>query len=140
MFEEPPSISGPPFMPPVSTQTPSTAQRGRETMEMVEELTESIVNEKWQDLMSSLGNIILWKEKMQTDIRSIKQELIKVEERFENLQNAVLGKIGEYDKHMLDVGSEVRALEKVMSKIIEPLTQNIKELNRITQEFKRKKK
>ncbi|MEW6063498.1 MAG: hypothetical protein AB1571_03980 [Nanoarchaeota archaeon] len=135
-----PEISGPPAMPSVSMPTPSATTRGRETIEMVEEIAESIVNEKWQDLMSSLGNIVVWKENMQTDIRSIKQEIVRVEERFESLQRAVLGKIGEYDKHMLDVGSEVRALEKVMSKIIEPLTQNIKDLNRITQELKKKKR
>ncbi len=127
------------MMPPQGMATPTPVTRGRETIEVIQELTESIINEKWEDLMSSLGNITLWKEKIQTDIRSIKQEIVRVEERFENLQRAILGKVTDYDKHILDMGSEVRALEKVMQKIIEPLTQNIKDLSKITEELKSRK-
>ena len=106
---------------------------------MIQELAESIVNEKWEDLMSSIGNIAVWREKVQTDIRSIKQEVVRVEERFENLQRAVLGRVEEYDRHIVDMGSEVRALEKVMQKIVEPLSENIKELSKITQELRARK-
>jgi len=120
------------------TPTPVVG-RGKESMEYIEELAESIVKEKWEDLMKDVGNIALWRDKMQTDIRSIKQEVLRVEQRFENLQKGILGKVDEYEKGMVEVSSEIKALERVMQKITEPLTENIKELNKITRDLKERK-
>lgn len=130
------------FTPELNIQAPvqTPVKSGRELMETIQELTESVVNEKWEDLMGSLGNITLWKEKMQTDVRAVKQEIIRMEERLNNLQTAVVGKVGEFDRHMVDVSSEIKALEKVMEKIIEPLSENIKELNRVTEKLKERTK
>ncbi len=105
----------------------------------MQEIAEAIINEKWQELLSSVGNIAVWKEKVDTNIISIKQEIVRINERFDNLQNAVLGKIKEYDGDMKNVTTEMKALEKVFEKIIEPLTSNVKELNRITKEMKEMK-
>lgn len=102
----------------------------------IQEIAEAIVNEKWQELLSSVGNIAVWKEKVDTNIISIKQEIVRINERFDNLQNAILGKIRDYDNDMKNVSTEMKALEKVFEKIIEPLTSNVKELNRITKELK----
>ncbi len=130
---EPQEYNAPSFQ---TTPQPSSGRGGRELMETIQQITESIVNEKWEDLMGNLGNITLWKEKVQTDIRSIKQEIVRTEERLNNLQGAVIGKVGEFDKHMIDVTSEIKALEKVMEKIIEPLAENIRELNSVSQKLK----
>ena len=104
----------------------------------IEELVESVINEKWRSLVENFGNIGLWKDKVRTEISSIKQELRRLETRFDNLQKAILGKITSYDENIKDVGSEIRALEKVFQKIIEPLTSNIKDLDRITKKLKEK--
>ena len=103
----------------------------------LEELVESIIDEKWRSLIENFGDIGLWKDRVRTEIGSIKQELRRLENRFENLQKAVLGKVTEYDKHMIEVGSEIKALEKVFEKIITPLTNNIKELEKITTRLKK---
>lgn len=127
-----------------TTQAPQTIQPLPQTnysatsaIDEIEELVESVVEEKWRSLMENFGNIGLWKEKVRTDLLSIKQELVRIENRFENLQKAVLGRIQSYDKNITDVGSEVRALEKVLEKILNPLTTNIKELTRITEKLKK---
>ncbi len=108
-------------------------------MERVHEIIEAIVSEKWQDVMGSVGNLAVWKEKVNNDIISIKQELVRLEERFEQLQGAVLGRVKDYDEGVRGIHTEMRALEKVFERILEPLTTNIKELNRITQELKKPK-
>lgn len=136
MSEAPVSMPQQSFSMP--TPTPVVG-RGKESMEYIEELAESIVKEKWEDLMKDVGNIALWRDKMQTDIRSIKQEVLRVEQRFENLQKGILGKVDEYGKGMVEVSSEIKALERVMQKITEPLTDNIKELNKITKDLKERK-
>lgn len=126
-------------MPQPITPAPAVSGvSGRANIETIEQIAESIVNEKWEDLMSSVGNIAIWKEKIQTDIRSIKQELIRVEERFENLQKAILGRVEEYHKTISTVGTEMKALEGVLERILQPLVSNIKELSRITEDLKKK--
>lgn len=109
-------------------------------MERIHEIIEAIVGEKWQESMAGLGDLVAWKEKINHDVVSIKQELIRLEERFEQLQNAVLGRVKTYDEGIKGVHTEMKALEQVFSKILEPLTTNIKELNRITQDLKGLKK
>ncbi|MEK6826416.1 MAG: hypothetical protein AABX90_02195, partial [Nanoarchaeota archaeon] len=88
--------------------------------------------------MESFGDIALWKERTRVDLASVKQELIRLQSRFENLQKAVLGRIQSYDHNITEVGSEIRALEQVLSRILSPLTANIKELGRITEQLKKK--
>ncbi len=105
----------------------------------IQQLIESIIEERWQEVVSSVGDINVWKSRVEDDLASIKQEMIRVEHRFSNLQSAILGKVEEYNKTMQDVGSDVKALEKVLGKILEPLSTNIKELSRITAELKKKK-
>jgi len=124
----------PNFVQPGYTQDTS-----RIGIERMEEIVESVVQEKWDDLIRNIGDIAIWKEKVKTDILSIKQELIRTQERFETLQKAILSKVSEYGKGVSDVGTEMKALEKVLEKIIEPLTTNIKELDRVTKELKKKK-
>lgn len=106
-------------------------------LDEMEELIESVVEEKWRSLVENFGDMGLWKDKVRTEILSIKQELVRLENRFENIQKAVLGKIRTYDENIIEVGSEIKALEKVFGKIIDPLTTNIKELDRITKQLKK---
>ena len=49
----------------------------------------------------------------------------------------MLEKVGEYDKHIGDVGTEVKALEKVFQKVLPGFIENVSELSRITEEMKR---
>ena len=106
-------------------------------IERMHEIIEAIVEEKWEDLVSKVGNLAVWKEKVNNDVVSIKQEVIRIQENFRGLQNAILGKVKDYDEGIRGVHTEMRALEKVFEKILEPLTSNIKELTRITQELKK---
>jgi len=72
------------------------------------------------------------------DIISIKQEILRVSGRFDNMQQVVIGRVDEYSKSVGDVTSEIKALEKVFQNIVNPLTSNIKELASLTKELKQK--
>ncbi len=106
----------------------------------LQQIVEAIVSEKFDDLTGSLGDLTAWKEKVNHDLVSMKQEILRTEERFENLQNAILGKVKDYDAGIRDVYTEMKALEKVFDKIIDPLVTNVKELSRITEDLKKSKK
>ncbi len=122
-----------------STQEYSAPQPGLDS-ERIHEVIEAIVEEKWEEFAGKAGNIVVWKEKVNNDVIAIKQELLRLEENFKALQNAVLGKVRDYDEGIRGVHTEMRALEKVFEKILEPLSSNIKDLNRVTEELKKIKK
>lgn len=101
-----------------------------------EELIEAVIEEKWQEFMDRLGDMESWKIRTDDDITSIKQEVIRLGKRFDNLQSSIVQKVGEYNQNIMDVNTEIKALEKVFQNIIDPLTNNIKELGRITKDLK----
>jgi len=150
-FSEPPMTAGQPLPPTGNlTQTKTKKQEYPETSQsfasepmerasynMMEEIAESIIKEKWDDMISNIGDLKVWKEKVDTDILSVKQEILRTQQRFENIQKAVLGKLKDYDRSVIGISSEMKALEKVLEKILTPLTKNIKELTKITQELKK---
>ena len=113
-------------------------QGSRSGLDDVEALIEQIIEEKWKTTIERMGNLDVWREKVRTDVSSIKQELIRLEHRFENIEKAVLGKISQYDRNIVNIGNEIKVLEQVFQKIMTPLTTNIKELDRITKELKEK--
>ena len=110
----------------------------RANYNIIEEIAESIVQEKWDKLISGVGDIKLWKEKVESDITGIKQEILRTQHRLENVQKAVLGKVSAYSESMEGISSDIKALEKVFEKIVNPLTKNIKDLDRITKKLKKK--
>src|SRR3989338_6509041 len=80
-----------------------------------------------------------WKEKTDTRLDRIEQQLNDVKTDIDSLHKAIIGKISDYDKNLLDVGTEVKAMEKVFSKIIPTLTESINELSLATKKIKSKK-
>ena len=101
-----------------------------------EELVESVVQEKWSQFSDTLANMEIWKARMNDDMMSVKQELLRLGKRFDALQLTMVGKVDEYSQNFNDLSSELKAMEKVFKNIMEPLTSNIKELNRITDDMK----
>ena len=108
--------------------------------EEIQEIAESIIEEKWQELTAKLGDFNLWKDRVENELTAIKQEIIRTQANFANLQRAVLGKVSDYNDNISNLGSEMKALEQVFQKIMQPLTSNVKELTKITEKLKDKTK
>tara|TARA_Y100000310_G_C20639988_1_gene793359 strand:+ start:1265 stop:1900 length:636 start_codon:yes stop_codon:yes gene_type:complete len=124
------------FMPEQPTSAPQNIpQRGN--LEQIEEISEAIVEEKIQEFSSSIGDINVWKERTSAEIGAIKQEIIRLRNHVENLQITMAGKVETYNKSVTTMSSEMKALSKVMEKIMQPLTMNIKDLSKITEKFKK---
>lgn len=102
----------------------------------VEEISEAIIEEKWQDLMKDLNKLLDWKEKVEQRVAVLEQRFTDIKSGFDNLQKSLVEKVGDYDKSVKDVGSEMKALEQVFQKIIPTLTENVNELSRITKGMK----
>src|SRR3989338_5395116 len=103
----------------------------------IQELVETILEEKWSEFVTKTGDLNTWKERTTSDLIATKQEVLMLRDSFERLQHSMIGKSKEYGETMTNVHSEMKALEKVFEKILEPLTDNIKELQRLTQDLKK---
>lgn len=141
VYEEPPAPTQeqPQIRKAPEQQIIQQPPRYEESEEKLQEIAEIIVDEKWKQFLQVLNDITVFKERVKTEIVSIKQELLRLENRFENMQKSVLSRVSEYGKGISDVGSELKAMEKVFENIITPLTTNIKELSKITEELKIRK-
>jgi len=101
-----------------------------------EELVEAIIDEKWNELVKDINKVIEWKQKADNKLASMEQQMTDLQAQFDKLHNAIIGKIGDYDKHMIDVGAQLQAMEKVFGKVLPTFIDNVNELNSITQKFK----
>ena len=102
-----------------------------------EEMIEAIIDEKWNDLLSDINKVVAWKEATETRLAKMEQQMTDMKDSFDKLQAAVVGKVGEYDQHILEVGAEVKAMEKVFSKVLPIFTDNVAELARVSDQIKR---
>ncbi len=108
-----------------------------QSTENIEEIVDSVVEEKWTDLIKVVDEFKSWKESMEQRMLKIETEIKDVKENFKNLQEGVIGKIGEYDDHLVKIGSNVKAIEKVFQRIIPVFVENVNELDRIVKDLKK---
>jgi len=104
-----------------------------------EEIVESIIDEKWEELVKDINKVIEWKNKTESRMTIIEQKMEDIKASFDQLHKAVVGKIGDYDKHILEVGTEIKAMEKVFQKVLPSFTENVNELSRIADKMKKEK-
>ena len=118
---------------PISMPQPgiSNPRFGDDAKEKIEEMAEAIIDEKWEELVKSINKIIEWKGKMEGNINKLEQEVRDLKDNFNQLHSSIIGKINEYDKNILNVGTEVKAMSQVFEKVLPTFTENIGELRRI---------
>jgi hypothetical protein len=129
----PPTYSTPTPMRPMESSPAQPRYEGSDTEEMIE----AIIDEKWNDLLSDINKVIAWKEATDARLAKMEQQMTDLKDSFDKLQQAVVGKVGEYDQHILEVGAEVKAMEKVFSKVLPVFTDNVAELSRVSEQIKR---
>ncbi len=106
--------------------------------ERIEEITENIVDEKWDELIAEVKKIIEWKQKIEERQTKMLNELEKLKEDFTILHQGVLGKLDDYDTRMRDVGTELNAVGRVFKDVVPQFVENVKELSSITSSMKKK--
>ena len=120
---------------PAAQDEPAADEAGDE---QVEEMIETIVEEKWQAVAGDIAKMNEWRADVDTKLIKMDQRITELKDNFDKLHQAIIGKIGEYDKNILSVGAEIKAMEKVFSKVLPVFTDNVNELNRITQTLGKK--
>ena len=124
----------PSSIPPMGS---TTTQLDPGSLERIEEIAEAIIDEKWNEIVKSINKIIEWKERTDSTIVRLEQQINDMKQDNDNLTKGVLGKIGEYDSNLVNIGSEIKAMEKVFQKVLPTLTENVHALDKITKKFKK---
>jgi len=105
--------------------------------DMIEETTEAIINEKWKSMTGTVQKFTEWKDKMEHRMGQMETQFGALKENFDKLHQALIAKVGEYDQNILNVGTEIKAMEKVFQKILPTFTENVNELSRLTDKIKK---
>ena len=127
-----PAAPAPPTDPYANLQQPEpTFSESSPDTERFEEIAEAIINEKWNELIRDINKVIEWKERTDTQIKRIEQEIVNLKERFESLHRGVLGKISSYDQNLTNVGTEIKSMQMAFKKILPTFTENVNKLERL---------
>jgi len=102
-------------------------------IETINDIAEQIVEEKNAKLKKQISSFTRFKEEISSEIKKINQRLERMENVFNELQVAILGKIGGYGEDIKNIAKEMHATQDSFSKIIDPLTDNMRELQEISE-------
>ena len=100
--------------------------------ERIQEVAEAIIDEKWEELAKDIRKVIEWKESSENRISKIEQQLLDLRMSIDSLTKSIMSKISAYDQNIVDVGTEVKAMEKVFQKVLPTLTESVNKLDRMT--------
>lgn len=122
--------------PPLSYQDQSS--NSSLSINQVEEIAESIIEEKWQEMAKGVGKIVEWKDRTDIKINDLNSRLVMLQQSFEELHKALMGKLADYDRNMGSVGTDIKAMQKVFQQMLPAFTENVNELSRLTKGIKSK--
>jgi hypothetical protein len=99
--------------------------------ETISEIAEQIVTEKISELRKETGDISSFKTKIQDKVSDIDERLKRIENSIDKLQQAVIGKIGEFGENTEMIQKNLENLHGTVSKLMNPLIDNFNELKKI---------
>jgi len=101
-------------------------------IETINDISSQIVEEKTKDFKKELASSTRFKKETEDKVKELNNRLTKIETILEELQIAIIRKIGGYGEDIKNLSKEMKATQNSFSKIVDPLTDNIKELQKIT--------
>ena len=104
--------------------------------EKIEEIVEKVLESKWEEFTQSVQNIIDWKDSIDLKLKDIDGSFEFLKSEFSTFQKKMLTKLESYDTNILDVNAELKAFEKVFSKITPVFVNNIEELKGVVKDLK----
>jgi hypothetical protein len=109
-------------------------------IETMNEIADQIAEEKTSRLKKEMIRIVQFSKELESDVEKINKRVEKIESKLDDLQMSILGKIGEYGKSIQNISKEMRATQDSFSKVLNPLTDNVRRLEKINQGNKEESK
>lgn len=120
---------------------PEYQQQGGSDIETINDISSQIVEEKIKNFKKEFSNFINFKKESENKIEEIDKRLTKIEEKFEELQMAIIRKVGDYGEEIRNLSKEMKYTQDSFGKIINPLAEKAKEIkNKEEKDIKQKPK
>ncbi|MBR9704360.1 hypothetical protein GOV12_03035 [Candidatus Pacearchaeota archaeon] len=103
---------------------------------LINDIAEQIVEEKSVELKKQVSESKIFENETKLELDKINNRLMKIENTLYELQIAIIKKVGEYGENIKNIKEEMSATQDSFSKILNPLTDNIRELQGISNKEK----
>lgn len=107
------------------------APQASSDMEVITEIAEQVTSEKIEDLKRKIGDIPSFKSEVKDSIKDLDERLRRIENSLDKIHQAIIGKIGEFGENTSLIQRDLGNIHQTMSKMMDPLMDNYKELRRI---------
>ena len=101
-----------------------------------EELVEKIVKEKWKGVEGRVSTLEETKVELTNQVHDLQDELNELKSKYVQLQEDSTVRIEEYGKDLEGVGSQIKAMQRIMQNIIPDIAKNVKDLNDVVMKIK----
>jgi len=101
-------------------------------IETINEIAEQIIDEKTNQIKEQITSFSGFKEETVSTIERLNERLLKIENTLNEIQVAILRKVGDYGQDIQNIAKEMHSTQDSFSKILNPLTDNIRDLQKIT--------
>ncbi len=118
--QTPQAYSGQEYYPQTNSQDTSA----------ISEIVEQVVSEKLEKFQEKTGDIGQFQIDIKEKVSNIDERLKKIENSIDKLQQAVIGKIGEFGESSAMVHKDLENLHGTVSKLMNPLIDNVNELKK----------
>ena len=106
-------------------------QAGGYETETMSEIAEQVATEKLEDYKTKTGDIASFKNQIQNQVNSIDDRLKRIENSIAQIQQSILGKIGEYGENYAMVHKDLDNLHGTVAKLMNPLIDNVNEMKKL---------
>ena len=120
------------------TQTPQAygqnyyaPQSGVDT-ETISEIAEQVVTEKLNEFKKKTGDLVSFRNTIEDKVNDVDDRLKRIEATIDKLQQAIIGKIGEFGESNAAIHKDLDNLHGTVSNLMNPLIDNINELKKIS--------
>ncbi len=122
---QPPPVEIQPSAPAVQPAAPTLDE------ERIQEVAEAIINEKWEEFAKDIKKVIEWKDRTEDRIAKLEQQMIDLRMSIDSLTKNMMSRVSAYDQNIVEVGTEIKAMEKVFQKVLPNLTESVNKLDRM---------
>ncbi len=100
--------------------------------ETISEIAEQVVIEKLDEFKKKTGDLVSFKTSIKTQVTDIDERLKRIENSIEKLQQAIIGKIGEFGESNAIIHQDLDNLHGTVAKLMNPLIDNYRELKKLS--------
>ncbi|MFH0961924.1 MAG: hypothetical protein V1820_04535 [archaeon] len=101
-----------------------------------DEIIERIIEEKWHNMQEKFDKFEESKSELFRQLQELRDSLNDLRVKYAQLQEDSVVKIEEYNKELEGVGSQIKAMQRIMQNMIPVFAENVRQLNDIVTEMK----